>query len=316
MPFISSLLAAIIPMFIYLIFIWRLDRYEREPFGKVFKHFLWGAIGAVFFGIIISNFLNSTAELLISSEDSIIFISAVIVAPFAEELVKALYLFRSFRKNYFDNITDGLVYGGAIGLGFGMTENLMYFTTYDDTLSQWISIVITRSIFSAVMHAIATATVGAFLAKAKFSLSSSKYLYPIIGISLAMFFHATWNFSLTFEFTYYLGLLFMIFLIFCFFFIFNSSLKTERIMITNELSEENDILVHNLNQNNVKDSIFVESKKFQKRSQRKAYVNFATKLAFRKFQARNSDGLQKDRYISDIELYRQKILDLSKQIES
>ena len=105
------------------------------------------------------------------------FIAAVIIAPFAEEIVKSAYLFNTYRKNYFDNLTDGLVYGGAIGLGFGMTENLMYFSMYNDTFTQWITIVITRSIFSAVMHAIATATVGAFLAKAKFSDESKKRKY-------------------------------------------------------------------------------------------------------------------------------------------
>ena len=203
-----------------MIFIWRLDKYEREPFGKVVKHFLWGALGAVLLGILFSSLLNSTFSLIVQQAGITSFISAVFVAPFVEEIVKGVYLLRSYTKNYFDNLTDGLVYGGAIGLGFGMTENLLYFTTYDDTFEQWISIVITRSIFSAVMHGIATATVGAFLAKAKFTLSASKYLYFFFGLCIAMFFHATWNFSLTFEFTYLLGILFMIFLIFTFLIIF------------------------------------------------------------------------------------------------
>jgi len=312
MSFLSSLFAAVVPMLAYLILIWRLDRHEREPFGKVFKHFLWGALGAVFFGIILSTFLSSTVELFFSRESTLSFIGAVLIAPFAEEIVKALYIFRSYKKDYFDNLTDGLVYGGAIGLGFGMTENLLYFTTYDDDVVQWISIVVTRSIFSAVMHGIATATVGAFLAKAKFTLSESRKIYPIIGLLLAMIFHATWNFSLTFEFTYYLGILFMIFLIVSFFIIFSSSLKNEQRIIAQELSDEPYIWNDAHENENKNQTIEESSKKFVNKSMRMRFVNFATLLAFRKLQIRNCEGNQKERYLSDINSIRDNIKELDR----
>jgi RsiW-degrading membrane proteinase PrsW (M82 family) len=298
MPFFASLIAAVIPMIIYLIFIWRLDKYEREPFIKVFSHFLWGAIGSIFFAIIFSTVLSSSTALFINSESALSLISTVLIAPFVEEIVKSSYLFRTYKKNYFDNITDGLVYGGAIGLGFGMTENLFYFITYNNSFSQWIYVVIIRSIFSAVMHAIATATVGAFLAKTKFTLSSQKNNFPIIGLILAMLFHATWNFSLTFEFTYLVGMVFMIFLIIGFLFVFNFSLKSERKLIYNELiEEENEILQrYHLKKDNLLNL-----------PDRKKYMSFVTKLAFRKFQAKNSNVLIRENYLADVELYKQKI---------
>lgn len=312
MSFLSSFLAALIPMFIYLIFIWRLDKYEREPFGKVLKHFFWGAFGAVLFGILLSTFMNSVFDIFIGNAATLAFMSTVIVAPFAEEIVKGVFLLRSFKKDYFDNLTDGLVYGGAIGLGFGMTENLLYFTTYDDTLTQWISIVITRSIFSAVMHAIATATVGAFLAKAKFSLSRFKFVYPIVGISFAMLFHAIWNFSLSFEFTYYLGILFMIFLILSFLFIFLSSTSNEKKMIENELADET-ILWELRDTSSGKVSLLDNvNRNFTNKHLRNKYIGFATKLAFRKFQVRNSSGVMQERYLSDISKFRDNLLELNK----
>jgi RsiW-degrading membrane proteinase PrsW (M82 family) len=311
MPFSYSLLAASVPMIIYLIFIWKLDKYEREPFGKVVKHFFWGAFGAVLLGIIFSSLITSTFSLIISHATIMSFFSTVIVAPFIEEIVKGVYLLRSYSKNYFDNLTDGLVYGGAIGLGFGMTENLLYFTTYDETFAQWISIVITRSIFSAVMHGIATATVGAFLAKAKFTLSSSKYLYLFYGLCVAIFFHATWNFSLTFEFTYLLGIAFMIFLIVAFLIMFNFSLKNEQRIISAELANEiNLIIPESINKALEKNLL----KGIGKRIFKKKYANFTTKLAFRKFQARNSEGIQKEFYLSEIDLYRKKIDELINKI--
>ena len=312
MPFTASLFAAIIPMSIYLFLIWRLDRYEREPFGKVVKHFLWGAIGAVIFGLIISSFLLFSTKLFISSISINSFIAAVIIAPFAEEIVKSAYLFNTYRKDYFDNLTDGLVYGGAIGLGFGMTENLMYFSMYNDTFSQWITIVITRSIFSAVMHAIATATVGAFLAKAKFSTDNKKRKYSIMGLGLAMFFHAMWNFSLSFEFTYLIGILFMIVLIASFFIIFYSSLRNENAIIQKELESEQLFLSQVILDGTDITSFRELEESFKSKTHMKYLRNFATKLAFRKLQAKNSEGIQKENYLSDIDLIKDDIAKLIK----
>ena len=307
MSFTASFLAALIPMSLYLIIIWRLDKYEREPLGKVIKHFIWGALGAVILAILFSSVLIYSTELFITSIAVNSFITTVLIAPFAEEIVKGLFLFYSSRKNYFDNLTDGLVYGGAIGLGFGMTENLLYFTEYNDTVSQWITVVLMRTVFSAVMHAIATATVGAFLAKAKFSLNTKKYVYPIMGLLLAMFFHATWNFSLTFEFTFYIGIFFMMFLIISFFYVYSSSLKNEQRIIDSELKYEPVLLGLITDDVITPKQLKIMSNNFIIARQRKQFSNFATKLAFRKLQSKNSFGVQQEKYISDILDLREKI---------
>ena len=54
-PIIHLFLAgffSVVPMVIYLIIIWWMDRYEREPFWLVSLNFVWGATGAIIFGII------------------------------------------------------------------------------------------------------------------------------------------------------------------------------------------------------------------------------------------------------------------------
>lgn len=314
MPIISSIFAAIIPMFLYLILIWRLDRNERESFGNIFKHFLWGAFGAIILGIIFASIIENFAEFYFHHENQMQFIGAVFIAPFTEEITKGIYLLKNSKGKHFDNITDGLVYGGAIGLGFGMTENFMYFINYDETFTQWASLVFTRSVFSAVMHAIATATFGAFLAKSKFTISNAKFLFPLIGISLSMFFHFMWNFSLMFEFTYFFGILFMLILIISFFVIFKMSIKTEQKIISDELMEESVFLgLPELKKINFSDS---KNQIFTSNSKNKSLLNFATKLAFRKYQERNSKENLKEIYNLDIELYRKKILNLFNQENS
>lgn len=311
MNFSYSVLAAFIPMFFYLIFLWKFDKNEREPFKEVIKHFIWGAFGSIILALIFSSVFGYALDAIFSGVSGNLLVSAVIIAPFVEEITKGIYLFKSVRKNYFDNITDGFVYGGAIGLGFGMTENILYFSTYSDNFEQWISIVITRSIFSAVMHAIATATVGAFIAKSKFS-SKGHFVLPFIGFLLAMSFHVVWNLTLSFDFTYVIGILFMIFLISSFILIFKFSLRTENLIIANELSNELIIPKDHVN-------ILSSKKKFGKhwinKTIRKDYVRFATLLAFRKFQSRNSEGIQKQKYLEDVNTFREKVSEIIAEID-
>ena len=187
MLILASLIAAVIPMTTYLLIIWRMDSYEREPLKMVLLHFFWGAIGAVFFGVILSIILSKQINSLVSDSAQLSFLQTILIAPFVEEITKGFLLLFTVMSVKFDNLTDGLVYGGAIGLGFGMTENFLYFIAYADTLTSWIGIVIIRSGFSAVMHCIATASFGAMLGVAKFSRGSKKILLPLAGLIVAMF---------------------------------------------------------------------------------------------------------------------------------
>ena len=95
MPFFYSFFAALIPMFFYLIFLWRLDKNERESFINVFRHFLWGAFGAVILGVIFSFFFTSTIQMFISNENLLAFTGAVFIAPIVEETTKGIYLLRT-----------------------------------------------------------------------------------------------------------------------------------------------------------------------------------------------------------------------------
>lgn len=308
MTLFASFLAASIPMFLYLIFLWRLDKNERESFFSILRYFVWGAFGAILLGIIFSLSVQQIFQIFITNENQLTFIGAVFIAPLIEESTKGIYLLFTVKKKNFDNITDGLVYGGAIGLGFGMTENLMYFLNFNENVFQWASMVFIRSVFSAVMHGIATATFGAFLAKWKFTNSRIKNIYPFIGLSLAMFFHFLWNFSVTFQFTFGFGILFMIFLIIIFLILFKQSINSERKLIKEELAEESEILnlpvLKELNFSSKYLNVFDE------RSSNKLLKNLSAKLAFRKFQVKNTNGDLRENYIADIELYRKKILEL------
>jgi RsiW-degrading membrane proteinase PrsW (M82 family) len=307
MPISSSLIAAILPMTFYLVIIWKMDKNEREPLAMLFLHFMWGAFGAIILGLIGSIFLNLFLSVHFFNESQNGLIQTIIFAPLSEEIAKGVFLLWTVNSRRFDNLTDGIVYGSAIGLGFGMTENFTYFLSFGDTFESWLYLVIVRSLFSAVMHCIATATFGAFLAIYKFSKHPIRNILPFSGMLLAMLIHLLWNASVSIDGNYFYGLLFMILLIIIFIMTIKLSVNYENVIIRNELAEESRLGI--LPQNHV--LLLASNLRFRKgwidESIRSKYINAAIKLAFRKYQYRNSSKKNESYYEEQINLYRNTI---------
>jgi len=316
MLIIFSALAAIIPMSIYVVLIWKFDRYDKEPFKLVFTNYLWGALGAIVLALIGSIFFTMIASLFIRDSVQLSRFGAVVVAPIVEEITKGLFLLITITNKKFDNITDGFVYGGAIGLGFGMTENFLYFITYGDTLVNWITIVIIRTLFSAVMHCVATATFGAFLAYGKFKKPSLKIFFTLSGLFIAMFIHLAWNFSVSFEQTTLIGFLFMLFTIIIFISVFAVSILSERKIIYIELLGEVETGLIPLEHLHILNSAKRNRFGWVDESIRKLYINAATTLAFRKMQLKNAAGFSKVYYEQDVSYYRNFIQNLLSDSDS
>lgn len=235
-----SILAAVIPMTFYLILIYRLDKNEREPVLFIILHFLWGAVvsvGLVFFAEIILSIMP-IGQFGQSLNNSKLF-GLLIKAPFFEELSKISLIFLTVKSKEIDNLTDGLVYGAAIGLGFGMTENALYFINNSEDLLNWIYLVFIRSSFSGVMHGISTSIFAAFIILAKFNKLSWRKVYYLLGFAIALLIHFTWNFSVIYEQTFFYGIISILIGIAAFLIIMKSSLKYEIKILTEQLSEEN-----------------------------------------------------------------------------
>ncbi len=196
---LASVAAASLPMIAFLIAIWWLDRYEREPPLLVLATFGWGAMGAVIFGVIGSVILRLPVDLLAPKAASLA--GPVLIAPLVEEPAKALIFLLLLRTKHVDGMTDGFVYGAAAGLGFGMTENFLYFTkpALAGAAGPWLALVIMRTFFSAVMHAMATSLVGASLGWARFRGPRAIALATVGGLAMAMAVHALWNGLITFD---------------------------------------------------------------------------------------------------------------------
>ncbi|MFO7446287.1 MAG: PrsW family intramembrane metalloprotease [Ignavibacteriaceae bacterium] len=314
MIYLISAAAAIIPMIIYLIIIWRFDRYDREPFGLVIQNYLWGAAGAILLTFIFGSILNLVFSSVIADANDLDNFETIILAPIVEESMKGLFLLITITNRKFDNITDGLVYGGAIGLGFGMTENFLYFITYAVSISDWIFLVIVRTLFSGVMHCVATAIFGAFLGYAKFKEGTQKFIFALSGLLLAVTLHFTWNLSVSFDSTIFSGFASMILIFAVFIIVFSFSVLNEKKLIYNELIEEVKTGIIPVEHLNILNSKQRNRNGWIDEEKRKSYVNAAITLAFRKVQHRNSSGADKYLYEQDIEHYRLYIRDLNNSV--
>lgn len=122
------LLAAALPTALYTLLLWWLDRYEKEPLHLLAITFVWGAVPALVLAI--------GAELAAGGVITSIFgpgTEATLVAPIVEETLKSLVLLGIFifARREFDGVLDGIIYGALVGLGFSMSENVLYFFNYE-----------------------------------------------------------------------------------------------------------------------------------------------------------------------------------------
>ena len=166
---------------LFLYWVYRSDKYEREPFKFVMFVFAWG----VFSGIIaapMNRALGPYFKEFLGNE--------ALAAPFVEEPAKALGLYLLVRhKVYgkeFNTPLDGIVYGFAAGMGFFAAENFMYFLMHGP-----MNLVI-RSLLC-WGHGVYVATTGLWLAIGKVTRGRIEAADLAPGLLVATLLHFVWN---------------------------------------------------------------------------------------------------------------------------
>jgi len=192
-----SAMFATLPMCLLLALVWWMDRYEREPIALLVASFIWGATGAILFSLVSGAVVTEVLQQLflpdLNSSDLGFAVRTAFIAPLTEEPSKALIFAPLLFTRQFDNMTDGFVYGAAVGLGFGMVENFLYFAGTLDDVGTWVLTVIIRTLFSATGHAVFTSVVGASLGLAAFRGPGWVLFSLIVGMSCAIGMHGIWN---------------------------------------------------------------------------------------------------------------------------
>ncbi|CAN5180501.1 hypothetical protein BH20GEM2_BH20GEM2_22050 [soil metagenome] len=182
-----------LPVPVYVALALWLDRFEAEPVGLLARAFAWGALVAVPLSLLV----NAAVEIGTGSP----LFATLLSAPVVEEVTKAAVLFHLFHteRHEFDNVTDGVVYATMVGLGFAMTENVLF---YGAALARGdaADVFMLRALVAPFAHPLFTAMTGIGLGWARESLR--RELRPaaaVGGLAAAVVLHALWNLSARFD---------------------------------------------------------------------------------------------------------------------
>ena len=195
-----SIVTAALPTAIYVLLLWRIDRYEREPIPLLTIAFLWGAVPAIAVSAIIE--IATDTPVVAFSQGYHELVSASFVAPPVEELVKGLALLGLLylAKREFDDALDGIIYGSIIGFGFAMTENAFYFfgAWQESGLAGWSKVVLVRALAFGLSHAMFTSLTGIGFGLARYEKSRFRHWGLIVsGLLAATTAHFLHNFFLS-----------------------------------------------------------------------------------------------------------------------
>ncbi|MBX3184775.1 MAG: PrsW family intramembrane metalloprotease [Polyangiaceae bacterium] len=189
---------------VYMTVPWIVDRFDPEPWWALAMAFLWGALAAAGF----SGFINTmmgTLGYAIAGKGGGDFFGAVISAPLVEEAFKGMAVLGMFwfMRREFDGVVDGMIYGVFAALGFAMTENVLYYSSAiakgniaGTGAGEFTFQFVMRGILKPWGHPLYTAMIGLGVGLARESTKGwVKWVAPITGYFIGVFFHALWNFT-------------------------------------------------------------------------------------------------------------------------
>lgn len=164
------------------------DRGEREPVAALWLAASFGLAGGVLAAFLESRLIASN-NLSPGTPYGTLLLTSLAVG-FIEEACKfvplALVL---YKRPYFNEHTDGVIYFALAGLGFGLPENILY------TLQFGTKAGLARVLMTPFFHAATTGLVGYFLIKRKLSGLSPFGVWLPLGVIMVL--HGLYDFGLS-----------------------------------------------------------------------------------------------------------------------
>ena len=182
---------SILPVVLLMVFIYRQDKYQKEPIKSLAKAFIGGML-AIPLDVLIVSTINQ-----IWTSDTV-FYTAFWEAGIPEELSKfIIFMVLIWWDRNFDEYMDGIVYASFIGLGFACVENIMYVfgAAASESLQIGISTSISRALLSVPGHFLFGVVMGYFLSLAKFK-KTKRFIHLMSGLLLAMLAHGLFDWLL------------------------------------------------------------------------------------------------------------------------
>lgn len=179
---------AILPVIVLGTFVYRKDKFEKEPFRLLLKAFFLGCLSclpAIFLEIILQHLYSSFWGDALPGAIKGAY-TGFIVAGCSEELCKLMFLkWAVWRSRDFNEYFDGIVYATFVSLGFAGLENLMYVFSQDNYTAAIMTGSI-RALLSVPGHFLFGVVMGYYFALAKFDPSNKKshlfkaFFYPML----------------------------------------------------------------------------------------------------------------------------------------
>ena len=185
-----------LPSLVWLLFYLPQDVHP-EPKRLVLRVFLWGMLAALP-AILLESGAKTLMEIFSPSlilEISYWFLSVALI----EELLKYLVVRGEILKNpEFDEPVDAMLYMIIAGLGFAASENILIFLSQvlpSFNLGSVFALLFFRFLSATFLHALASGTVGYFLALSFFAKKKKPSLL-VLGLGIAALLHGFYDFSI------------------------------------------------------------------------------------------------------------------------
>jgi protease PrsW len=202
---IILVVAALLPALIYLAWVRKSERFQKEGWGTLLASFGYGAVfatlTAAFVEVAIVAAGNAASSQLPGPEFTFLNSSSslgalflvLVIAPFVEEGLKAGGVTRARSKGQIRTLSDGPVIGASVGLGFGFTETFLYGVALFITggLVAALELVVIRSLSSVLLHGSTTGMFGYGYAAARLqNASGATGNYYLIAVLMHSGFNA------------------------------------------------------------------------------------------------------------------------------
>ena len=184
------LIAAILPTLVLIYFIYRKDKYQKEPVRQLLKAFGFGVLSVLIVIIVFSPFKYWVN---IEEPSSVFgaFWNAFLTAGFPEEASKFFCLWLFLRKNkYYDEYIDGIVYAVCVGMGFAAFENVGYLI---DQADAWVEVGLLRALLPVPGHFFFAVAMGYFYSKAVFGDPRQKTGNFILALAIPILLHGLYD---------------------------------------------------------------------------------------------------------------------------
>ena len=194
-------------VFIYFLIIKGTDRYEPEPFWLLTMAFFWGAVVATMTAIVGNAVSEGAVRAALGAQNPLVrATTATYMAPLVEESTKGagllvLWAASALWLRELDGALDGAIYGGVIGLGFTMTEDILYVSNAgaQGGGAAFLLLFVLRTVLAGLSHASFTAMTGVGVGiAAETSNGLLRVIAPIGGWGAAVGLHTLHNYLVTF----------------------------------------------------------------------------------------------------------------------